>query len=742
MSSTSGYSVPTIDNFKLVPIDEVMEWNLEDIIYYSTIVGTVISNKMNSVQENQANISNCDLLSMQTYSTMYYIDKEISANTNVIINYDIRYADNTQFNNEINSTIKYHEDSIKDINAKINVYDGLIDDIKYKLEDIAKNNDSTFIATAIHYSTLYVNYLILDNLYTTYEQSTTILSSIYESSILAENESRKYIQYCADIVLSTTIELSTIYDTGTSIQSTLTQYRIDEIKYTYAYASTTVGVSQLSTLYETASLFDTYNGLVSTHTDTNNKYQNALSNYNLALTNTTGLSGATAAGWSVLAQSFADKDTKIQEQITLTSNAILAQVNNSETEWILASETAVNIGTQSISSFKTYIDTADYNIKYYSSMVDNTSSTIQSSMDAFTLYNSYYVSTVTGSNIYMSSILTTISTYGNDQTGVDEYLATADVLQKEYDTLTSSFLGNIAYSTVMNDEITYANNDYIKYSTIYDKTNVKRMQLTKILLDVENSIYKNTMDMNIESTIIDVEKIRLREYEIEMATYTLNGSVQSFKQRELFVVAKQVEAQSYYDTCVLNQVKTNTSSQTVANINTSTVNLAYDNLVMIQQFLDTFDSVYKTYDRYMLDLLNLSTSVYIEKETYSTFASYKNLMFISPNDSTISTALVNSSNIYAKAILDTGQNIQNLTPSYSAVNIISNDFMQRYMNTFSIDEIKQTENKISSIWNEGLQMFNGDISTVTVNQWQSFVDLDNKIVKGVDTITIISTMAS
>ena len=61
--------------------------------------------------------------------------------------------------------------------------------------------------------------------------------------------------------------------------------------------------------------------------------------------------------------------------------------------------------------------------------------------------------------------------------------------------------------------------------------------------------------------------------------------------------------------------------------------------------------------------------------------------------------------------------------------------MNRYVNTFSLSEISFTESTISSIWNEGIQMFSGDISTATIIEAPSFLDT-NRIITKVDRIFV------
>ena len=735
MSSSSGNIIPTVDNFKLLSIDVVKTWPVEDIQRYSTVVGMVILNQDSTIKGNQQAKTQYEKRIIDIDSTIESIDRKIIKNNNTLINYNIRNNFYEIFNREFNSTLASKNTELKKIEGDIAVYDGLVKDIDKSLYVLSVNGDSSLEEAAKYYSSVYIDYIVNNTLYKNYEHSTVVFSSIYESTKIADKKCLEYIQLTADNELRKTIELSTLYNESASIQSSLTQYRIDEVIYTHAYASTTAGLLQVSTLYDTAEMFVTYNNLVSTHTKISENYFNALNNYNIASQNTTGISGATSAGWSNLVSTLLDKDLKLQEQIILTSNAIDTQIANSQMLWIKSSDVAVEIGSQSMSSLTNYMNASDSSLKYYSSMYDDASIAMRISMDASMLYNSYYVSTTIGSNANMNNILQTISTYGNDQTGIDEINARIQVTNAKYTELTSTIMGNIEYSTLMAQEIINANNEFNKYSTLYEIATGEFIKLNSLLMQNESSIYGTIGNMNAESTIMDMENINLRIHDTERDTHLLTGSVQAFKHRELYVVSKQVDAQSYYNKCVLEQVKNNTSSQTALEINNSTINLAYTNLTIIQQFLDTFDSVYVSYENHMQNLLNLSTSINVEKNTYSTFTSYKTLMYLYPNNSTISTSLVSSSDIYIKAKLDSAQSKQNLTPTQSAINIISSDFMNRYVNTFSLSEISFTESTISSIWNEGIQMFSGDISTATIIEAPSFLDT-NRIITKVDRIFV------
>jgi len=736
MSYSSGNIIPTVDNFKLLSIDDLKSWPIEDIQRYSTVVGTVVLNQMSTITVNSKEVSEYETRISEKESIIESIDKDILQNYNSIISYNVRSVNVTKFNNEIDSTVQNYLDMKKDIDNEINVYYDLIKEIDKSKLDLQEKGDTSFELAARHYSTLYVEYLVLDNLYKNYEHSTTILSSMYEKSKIDEQKSLSYMQLCADNVLSTTVKLNKIYDDGESIQSRLTQYKIDEIKYTYAYSSTTAGLIQLSTLYDTAILFDTYNNLVSTNTSVSSNYINALNNYNATLRYNTRISGTTADGWFLLASTLADKNVKLENQISLTSNAINTQIPISQTRWIQASDAAVDIGSKSISSLRDYLSTSDANLTYYSSMYSDGSSTMRKSAVNYTLYNTFYVSTVAGSNDTMNKIQNTINTYGNDQTGIDETTARIEVLREEYTALTSSVVGNITYSTAMGREYVNATEEFIKYSTLYYSTANQRIELNSSLIQNESSIYGTISVMNTESTIVDMENIKLRIYDTEMATHLLIGDVQSFKQRELYVVSKQVNAQTYYDMCVLENVKNNKSSETNVNMNTSTINLAYKNLTVIQEFLDTFDSVYKTYDNHMVNLLNLSTSINQEKNAYSDYSSNKDLVNLYPNDSNMFRSLENSSNTYIKAKLDSAQTKKNLIPTKNAIYVIRNDFIDRYMKTFPLDEISQTESTITSKWNEGVRMFNEGTSTTTLNTYESFIDT-NRIITTVYSISSI-----
>ena len=182
-----------------------------------------------------------------------------------------------------------------------------------------------------------------------------------------------------------------------------------------------------------------------------------------------------------------------------------------------------------------------------------------------------------------------------------------------------------------------------------------------------------------------------------LASYLLFGYIQ-FKQRELYAMSKQLNAYRYHEQCIGDEVKNAAKTNTEPDINTLPVNLAYSNLKLIEDFVDTFNSVYVTYDNHRQNLTSLSTTFTAEKNSYSTFLYYKDTNNLYPNDVNTLTSLSNSSNEYMISKLDSVQSMQNLAPTHSAINIITSDFMTRYMRTFPAEELRQTESTISSIW--------------------------------------------
>ena len=716
--------VPTVDNFILISTDTLRTWSIEEIQAYSTVLSKVIAKETEAINYNQKVIAKNESELVKIDTELKTIDKQVIANQNAIISYNMRYGDSLLFNKNIDSTIASNIKSISDTEDKIMTYDTLITDLDNKLADIEVNGDPTFDEAAAHYSTIVIEYLVAEKLLENSLYSTTLLSTLYESSIFSISDSLVYLQDCANDVLSTTIELSTLYTERVGINSTLTQQRIEEVIYTYAYASTSAGLLQLSTLYDTSLMFSTYNGLVSTHNTTVAQYNMALNNYTLASQNpTTTLYGATAAGWATLMNSLSAKDTEIQSQILLTSNSINTQIVNSEMIFVKASEVAVEIGQQTISSLTDYENIAESNIKYYSTMFDDATLVIQSSMNAYMLYNTYYVSTVTASNANMDNIMKTISTYGNDKTGIDEITARVQVIHDQYTELTSTYMGNITFSTLMHSEKMEATIEFNNYSTLYESTNTALIRLNDDLIKNESTIYGTVGELNTASTLMDMENLNMLICNTGISMATTNMNVNMYGYREAYVLTKRMNAQNYYDSTILLQVnRTNDINQAEASdsvsavdINTSEITLAYTNLNLIQQFLDTFDSIYSAYDNYMTGLLNLSTSLGNEKENYSTLASYRTLSYIYPDDTSYRSRINGASSNYESSHLDSLQKVQDLVPSNAAVDIINSDFLSRYTKVFSQEDIIEIESTILFYADDGYNSFTGDVSSVTVS---------------------------
>jgi hypothetical protein len=698
MSSSSGNIIPTVDNFTMLPASVLQTWPVKDIQQYSTVLGNVILKEMEKVTQYQKEISESDKNIKDIDMEIAAIDRDIIANTNAIIQFETSDAASILYNEQIDSTINNYNDYIGKLDTDISVYDGLIKDVDKQISELIVTGDTSLEGAAKQYSEVYIHYLILDSLYKSYEHSTTLFSSIYEAALLDEEKYIKEMELAASNELTKMTKLNKLYTDGEYIQSSLTQYRIDEVIYTYAYASTTAGILQLSTLYDTASMIDTYNNLLLERATTNDNYLNALSNYNIASQNTTTISGATAAGWGSLMATLTDRLLSLEGQIQTTSNAINTQITNSEISWVQASEAAVNIGLESISSLNIYMSTSDGNIKYYSSMYDEASFTMRNSADSYTLYDSYYNSTFVGSNDSMAKMLETINTYGNDQTGIDEHNMRVQIIGMQYTALTSSFKGNIDYSSLMAVEIVDADKQYNEYSTMEKEMRINMSNTNMQIKSNEDSIYQRIGIMNTESTIIDREGIHSMIYDTEKSIALLDGRVQEFKQRELYAMSKQLNAYRYHEQCIGDEVKNAAKTNTEPDINTLPVNLAYSNLKLIEDFVDTFNSVYVTYDNHRQNLTSLSTTFTAEKNSYSTFLYYKDTNNLYPNDVNTLTSLSNSSNEYMRSKLDSVQSMQNLAPTHSAINIITSDFMTRYMRTFPAEELRQTESTISSIW--------------------------------------------
>ena len=127
--------VPTVDNFILISTDTLRTWSIEEIQAYSTVLSKVIAKETEAINYNQKVIAKNESELVKIDTELKTIDKQVIANQNAIISYNMRYGDSLLFNKNIDSTIASNIKSISDTEDKIIIERKSVNDLLSSIKD-------------------------------------------------------------------------------------------------------------------------------------------------------------------------------------------------------------------------------------------------------------------------------------------------------------------------------------------------------------------------------------------------------------------------------------------------------------------------------------------------------------------------------------------------------------------------------------------------------------------------------
>jgi hypothetical protein len=655
---------------------------------------------------------------LTSQSTVNGLSYEITGIDNAIIAADLRYSQLNTDNALLDSTMTSYLSSMALQDKIIADSDTAISSLTLESEridsELAKS-DQEFVSSARGYSTLYMDFMAKDILYTNCLSDISTTSSLYEAATIFENIALLNLQQSTANVVARSMELSTLYLEETQIQSTLSQYVIEETLATAALTSTNAGIIAISSLYATALVNQQYYQLVSTQTATIDAFTAAQSTLATTKrraeqepTNTVLIAAKTMAEQTI--SRIAEKKTKQATEVTALQSLVAGATSDSYDTTMAAAQAAVELENNNVSTFQGYAAAATEEIKYYSSIFEQATNDIASSLAAVTLYSSFYNSSIAGSNALMTLVSQDTSSIAGQQAESDAISLTISSLNRQFDEYSSSFSGWITYSTLMKDEITKADADLVKFSSFFESTNTAIRTFTDTLQQVESSITGNDTTIFTLSSILESETINMLGYRTDVAASFNQEEQSAYQYRETYVRLRRVEAQKYYDACVLQQVQ-NTSTQNATlkgqagmatftpvaiNLNTPTINQAYTNLTTITSFLDTFSNIYTNYDIQTVNLQGVSTSIGNQRATYSTTSFHFKMSRLNPTNVAIAQSFSRAQAAFIANQATTTNLMNNVALTQAQINTAKNTFLTTYNAVFLSSDILNNESTISS----------------------------------------------
>ena len=498
---------------------------LAELTAYSQTVSTAVGLQYSSIVADQVVQAQYQYMILTSQSTINGLGYEITANNNAIIAADVRFAQLNTDNAVLNSSITSYQSSIAVQNKIIADSDKAISSLileSAKIDADLAISDAQFISSAVAYSTLYMNFLAKDILYNKCLTDISTTSSLYVAAVAQENTMAVRLQQSMANVAASSMYLSTLYLQGNQIQSTLSQYIVDETLANAALTSTNAGIIAISSLYATALISQKYYQLVSTQTGTIDAFTAAQSTLTTAKTRAAANPTDTvlAAAATMAQQRFNTLNTAktaISTEVTALQALVTTATSDSYETTMAAAQAAVELENNNVSTFQGYATVASAQINYYSSIYEQASKDITSSLAAVTLYSTFYNSSIRGSNALMVLVGQDTSSIAGQQAEVDAISLTISSLNKQYEQNVSSYNGWISYSSLMKQQAATADADVIKFSSFYESTNTALIGFRNMLVQVNSSITGNDTAINTLSSILESEMINILGYQTDVA---------------------------------------------------------------------------------------------------------------------------------------------------------------------------------------------------------------------------------
>jgi hypothetical protein len=719
------------DGLLLMTEEELQAMDLSTILRYSSTLSTSIRQHTSTLRKNQSIAAVYTLLKGVSQNTINFLTEEIELNTALINAYGGEEADlgalSTGYISSLSSfdlDIAMQQSLIDEINSTLSSYSGEYDS---SISSIAKENED-FISAAKHYSTLYWIYQgyqdQLDAELYNHENITSNLSTAIKSKEYSYSTLTTKTKEWSDIGDN----LSSLYKDRSNINSTLTQYRIDEGVAYINYMTSIADEKRTSSIYVAAVAAEKYALAVADTTQSITDYNNAKELFDKA----------DAAYQASVSQSGGGPTGPIKGNSALWSarNMALQALQTAEGKKQVSEESTSKLMTaaefQNVLAYQTTLEAFDSEINAYRTVKTNFQGYKASSLDAVTKFSSIYeeslrdVSTYTNhismySTFYESSLIGASSLLGlseEDQTTIQrEYMAyfalsgSIRMLTDQYDKYSKQYASSMAASTLFTGQYYSSLNNVSTYTIIYDSTN-------KTVATLSNRIYRPGGLMSVyaatkftNSSLLNDDILAQKIYDTQMMDLTNMQDLSMYQYRETFCRTTQIDYQTAYETAVLAAVQQNQAAALAqgtsvppTNLNTPLITSNYSNITSINAFLTQFSNIYTTFNTQGATITNLSTSVGYETEAWSTTKFYTTAQYFGTPRVADVASIVKKSGEYLTLNQDiTKSLLVNYSNTQAMINSQKIVILNGLSNYYTFDTIQAQHTEISSFILQSLE---------------------------------------
>jgi hypothetical protein len=617
--------------------EQLNTMDLSELKAYYAQVSKIVDEQTSTINADIVIQTQYEYLISQSQSTIDSITSQQIQNSNAIIT-SIQATAGSQ--NEVstntakllsyNSTITGETGNIERFSIEVSTL--MLE--SEKIDSTLSGSDIAYASTALAYSTLYQDFAAKDEIYKQSLDDIAATSSYLVSSVIAEAYSYAVLQSSIQNYYSTSQSLSSLIVEGGNIHSSLVQYGIDEKIAQDALTSTNNGLITLSSYYITAILNHDYVVALSTQSGLTSSLNSATTNYNIlkssadtAAANTAQLALTTVTTMKALADSTV---TSLQAK-TGTSVADSYNMN------ILAAQANVDAETQNVSTYTGKYNEDISSIKYYSSLYEQATRDIDSSIAGFQAYSTFYQSSIAGSNALMVLVKKDNDTYSEQLTEFGTLSRTVSSLYKDYSNYTSTYDGLIAYSTILKEVINQSTNALKMYSTFYDSTSVVMAKLYTESNAVLKQVVSTQVNIDTYSTLVERHTTNLLVYAANLDASYAQQEMGTMQYRETIVREKHIRAQKDYDQAIIDEIQKNSTNgiSTATNLNTPAISVAYTTLKTVEEHVNKYAEIYDLYNTQSTNQGAMISTTMGYSNSYTILLSSKMAARMYPNDTLV-----------------------------------------------------------------------------------------------------------
>ena len=683
--------------------DQLNNMDLAELKAYYKQVSEAVEQQTSTINADIVIQTQYQYLISQSQSTIDSITSQQIQNSNAIIT---SIQATTGLVNEVSTNtanLLSYESTIRGEADKIELFSIQVSSLMLESESIQatlSKSDTAYTSTSIAYSTLYLDFAAKDSIYQQSLIDISTTSSYLVSSVIAEGYSYAVLQSSIQNYYSTSQSLSSLIIDGGNIHSTVIQYRIDEKVVQDALTSTNNGLLTLSSYYITSLLNQDFVLALSTQSGLTPAFNSATTNYNIlksgrdtAAANTALLSLSTATAMKTFADSTV---TSLQSQ-TGTSVTDSYNIN------MLAAQANVDAETQNVSTYTGLYNEDISQILYYSSLYEKATIDINSSIAGFNLYNTYYQSSINGSNALMKLVKDDNDKYSEQLTQFDTLSRNISSLYTDYSNYNSTYVGLVQYSTILKDVISQSTIALNMYSTLYDSTNTMISKLYGESNVILKQMVSTQVNIDTYSTLIERNTANLLVYAADLDASYAQQEQGTVKYRETIVRERHIRAQRDYDQAIIDEIQKNSTNRisTPTNLNTPAISIAYTTLKTVEAHVNKYSEIYDLYNVQSTNQgLMLSTTMGYSN-SYTTLLSSQMAARIYPNDTAVVERSRDRERVYreGREVMQVRENAVKL--SYDDIYARKKVSDESYNTLFSPSELYANTSTISSFLIQG-----------------------------------------